>query len=173
MEELDRYLVGIGICLFMLIPYACFRIEVFKGIRESGIRSRTIYKQMDGIFNYLWYLELAKHYRCRFASVLSILFTCLFPLVTLYHVCFGWWEVMPVLVDQIMICVLAALTAFITGFTVVNRNFRLFESPFVIFAAIRVRNQRGNFLNTAYYSVLLDFICMLAPPALAALMFVL
>ena len=171
MLDLDRYLTGIGICLFMLIPYACFRAEVFNTFHAHGMRSRHFFKCTRGFFNYLWYRRLDREHGCHFASVLSILFTVTFPLITLYHVCFGWWDALPALADQIAVSVLAGVAAFVTGFTAVTRNYRLFDSPFVLLAAIRVKNVRGNFFNTAYYSVVLDFIYMLFPLAAAGVMY--
>ena len=171
MAELDRYLIGIGVCLIMLIPYACFRMEVYNTFHYHGMRTRHFYKLTRGFFNYFWYRRLDMENGCRFVSVLSIIFTSVFPLVTLFHIALGWWSALPPLVDSISISVLAGVTAFVTGFTVVTRNRRLFESPFVFLAAIRVKNQRGNFLNTAYYSIILDFIYILFPLAVASVMY--
>ena len=168
---LDRYLTGIGVCLFMLIPYVCFRREVFNTLHERGVRRRHFYKYTAGLFSFLTYRRLDKEYGCRTASVLSILFCILFPLVTLFHTCLGWWEAIPTVADQAAVSALAILTAVMTGFTVVWRNYRLFESPFVLLAALRIRNERGNFLNTACYSVVLDFIYILFPVVISSIMY--
>ena len=171
MFELDRYLTGIAICLIMLIPYACFRGEVFKEIHERGIRSREIYKRMTGFVNWLWYRGLDRSFGCRMASVLAIISSFLLPLVTVYYSSLGWWEVMPPLALQIPVIVLGVFTSVMVGYTVVSRNYRLFESPFIFFGAIRIRNVRGNFLNTAYYSVILDFLYILLPTVLPGILF--
>ena len=171
MVELDRYLAGIGICLFMLIPYVCFRTEVVNGLYEQGIRHRRIYHHMEGFFNFFWLLGLAKSYGCVFASVLSVLFTVLFPMVTLYHAGFGWWEEMPLLVDYLAVGGLSLITTILTAYTVIRRNLRLFNSPFVVLASLHVRNVRGKFFNTAHYSVVLDLICIFAPVGISSIMY--
>ena len=55
MAELDRYLIGIGVCLVMLIPYACFRMEVYNTFHYHGMRTRHFDKLTRGFFNYFWY----------------------------------------------------------------------------------------------------------------------
>ena len=171
MERFELYPACIIACVVSLIPYFCFRTEVYNLLHGRGIRTKEIYRRMNGPFKLLWYLRVAQDFSMRPASVLSIIWTSLWLPVTLYVSVFGWWEAIPSLALCIPMAVLMAATSAILGYTVVNRNIRLFESPFVLFCALRVRNQRGNFLNTAYYSVILDFILMLLPVAAAVFLF--
>ena len=57
------------------------------------------------------------------------------------------------------------------GGVLISSNHPTFLDPIILLAAIRVRNVRGNFFNTAYYSVVLDFIYILFPLAVAAIMY--
>lgn len=156
------YWIGVLLSVCSALLYVWFRSDIIDDLMARGIRKRDIYTRLKGARQFWFYQELEASYGLGLYGKLVCLYIPIWGSVTGLHLLLGWIPAISVAAALLM----GGFSLFVSimiFYTRIRGNRRAIGNPFLLLAWKKIKNRRGEYLRTDYYSTVLDLFLAIIP----------